>query len=793
MKLPASNWGSVRPQRQQARRFVGALMWGAAVFIVQASPARAGGHFQVVANRPFGARCNGPMGAIVIEEGQRRPGVTAAATMAAASAVQTQHSVTRLQRAARPLRVLASRGILRGPLDPRFPRIAVHVTPTGDLVLPDLVAAMQTQQSLGNPNNNIRVTFQGFDAGVQAAFQGYLQTAIPVAKSIYGSPAFDLDVTVINDSSVTDLQGGYYDVTTNEIHMAPPTGNLEEDTFVLLKLLLHAFHDDAFMFFDAWEDGFAGAAATAIQTTPGVSPGYNPYDPGPFYALSVYECQNQPPLGNSTFYPASGFGGMLVWRIAMARAAWLKCYIENPSFFARFNEEYYRRYSPSLAGDTASLKDIGALVLPSVEGMSFYEWYNNQWVLDTSIRTGPKLFVWNIPLRDAVALIVEHYVTDSTGNETPRGGQAYTVYWSYDFSVSLYAEEGNVIPVADSGESAGEGWLLPTFYNIGGPQRITVQVDLNNLRGYYPFPYGVRGYDPGEYNIYGALLGAIQGQVEISGAASATGIQAARGVWGKEIMNGNLRPAQVTVTYVAPSGDRTSRTVNVGWDSYMIVLRGGTHTTLSRTFSAGVHLISLPLYTLTPSAPDVLGLPAEKLLLARWDPRLGGAGRYRLWPDCEGFAPGKAFFIKLLTDHNLRVKGLVPDADSDFSVPLQYGWNMVGVPRTAPVNLSDLRVQVGLDPSVPFAEAVTRQWVQSTVYGYSMARGYQQATVLEPFQGYWVRCLVPSEVRLIFPGGAGRAAAPAAVGPSDSNTAGTASSTSRPSRGWGSRRPAKNR
>lgn len=764
------------------------------------SIAYAAPRFQVVANRPFGARCNGPLGAIIIEDAQTGVG-TAAATAATAavrvSAVQTQHSQARLERAARPLRLLASRGILRGPVDPRFPRIAVHATPSGQLVLPELAYTMQTGQAIGSPDNQIRVTFQGFDAGVQSAFERYLQTALPVARSLYGPPAFDLDVTVINDPSVTNLQGGYYDVSTNEVHMAPPTGNFEEDTFVLLKLLLHAFHDDAFMFFDAWEDGFAGAAATAIQTTPGVSPGYNPYDPGPFYALSVYECENQPQLGNSTFYPASGFGGMLVWRIAMARAAWLKCYIESPDFFARFNEEYYRRYSPSLAGDTLSLKDIGALVLPTVEGMSFYEWYNSQWVLDTSIRTGPKLFVWNIPLRDAVALLVEHYVTDSTGNETPRGGQAYTIYWSYDFSVSLYAEEGNVIPVADSGENAGEGWLLPTFYNIGGPQRITVQVDLNNLRGYYPFPYGTRGYAPGEYNIYGALLDAIQGQIEISGAASATGISASRGVWGREIMSGNLRPAQLNITYVAPNGDRTSRTVNVGWDSYMVLLRGGSHTTVSHTFPAGVHMMSLPVYTLTPSAPEVLGVPAERLLLARWDPRLGGAGRYRLWPDCDGFAPGKAFFIKLFTDQTVQVKGILPDPNLDFSVPLQYGWNMVGVPRTSPVNVSDLRVQVGLDPSVTFAEAVTRQWVQGTIYGYSMAHGYQLATVLEPFQGYWIRCLIPSEARLVFPGGVGASRASAIFSSTESTTAQDASSASSnassPSRRWGGHRPLKRR
>ncbi len=63
-------------------------------------------------------------------------------------------------------------------------------------------------------------------------------------------------------------------------------------------------------FYDAWEEGFAGAAATAIQTTPGVMPGYNPIDPGPFYASSVYEPQNQPDLGgtNSNCYTGTAGG-----------------------------------------------------------------------------------------------------------------------------------------------------------------------------------------------------------------------------------------------------------------------------------------------------------------------------------------------------------------------------------------------------------------------------------------------------------------------------------------------------
>ncbi|MBC7287664.1 MAG: hypothetical protein H5T86_06380, partial [Armatimonadetes bacterium] len=514
---------------------------------------------------------------------------------------------------------------------------------------------------------------------------------------------------------------------------------------------LHAFHDDAIFFFDAWEEGFAGAAAMAVQTTPGVAPGYNPFDPGPFYCLSVYECENQPALGGPSFYPPSAFPGMLVWRLAMARAAWFKCYIEDPEFFRKFNAEYYRRYTPALAGDTFGLKEIAASVLPQVEGMSFYEWYNRQWVLDTSVQVGPKLFTWNIPLKESVALIVEYFSTSGSGAETPLGGQAMTIYWSYDFSVSLYAEEGNVISVPASGEGAGEGFLIPTFFNIGGPQRITVQIDIGNLRAYYPYPYGMRGFEPGENNIYGGIIDAIDGSVDISGGAEASGVTVSRGVWGKEILNGNLVPTQLTITYRTPDGQPASRTVNVGWDSYVVFLRGGGQVTVTHRFPAGVHLMSLPVYVLTPSAPQVLGVSEDQLLMARWYPRMSGTGAYRLWPDLEGFAPGKAFWLKLFSPLDVEVKGIPPDPNIDFPVTLQFGWNMVGVPRQGAISTSSLRFQLGTDPSVSFEEAVQRRWISDAVFGYTMSRGYEKADLLQPFRGYWMRSLITAELRVLFP------------------------------------------
>ncbi len=688
--------------------------------------------FGNVDNTPFATRANGPVGAILIS--QPAEGVKLGQT-AASQAAAAQHSPLFLQRAAHTIQLLQQLGLKSAAARPRFPRTAYHLS-GGQVQLPDLVRAMQDPAQIGDPSNEIQFVFQGFDSAQETAFRSYLDNAMPVARQIYGPPAFDITVTVILDESLEEIQGGIYDVTTNEIHLAPLSGNFVEDTYILMMLVLNAFHDDLAFFYDSWEQGFIGAAATAVQVTPGVAPGYDPVDPGPFYCLSVYEAENQPALGNSTFYPASGFSGMLVWRIAMARAAWYKCYIEDPQFFANFNELYYHSFTEGLQGDVPGLKDIAASVLPAVEGMNFYDWYRRQYVLDTSIRTGSKLYTWNIPLEQAVALIVEHYVTDSSGNEAPRGGQARCIYWNYD------------------GTSAGEGYLIPTFFNVGGAQLITVQIDLNGLRGEYPYPYSVRGFDPGENDFYGGVRGGPEATIDVVGGFSSSGISAQRAVFGTSLSGARLQPAQLEITTTNPDGDTFTRTVNVGWDSYVIFLEGGGQSSATHTFLAGsngLQMITIPVLAEETDAAKLLGIPPGELLLARWEPGGVPSGRYEIWPDIAPFAPGRGFWIRLFCDVTVDLSGVIPDEAASYAVPVKLGWNMIGSPRLQPVPLAQLQVEVGTQAPVSFSQAVMNGWVQEGIYGYDQQSGYFLADTLQPFAGYWMRCLASGGARIIFP------------------------------------------
>lgn len=706
--------------------------------------------FRNVVNEPFATVAGGPPGAIVVEDSAMS---TAAAEASITRAIHAQHPVSALRRAEHSLRTLQRLG-LKGPqARVCFPRRMVHLR-DGDIVAGDLVETMQAGQALGDPGNELRFTFEGFSEADETSLRDYLSRALPVAYSVYGRPAFDLDVTVILDDDLDALQGGVYDASANEIRMTPLSGNLSEDTLILMVLVLQAFHDDAGLFYDAWEQGMAGAAATVIQTRSGVAPGYDPIDPGPFYALSVYEPQNQQTLGGPSFYPPSGWAGMLVWRVAMARAAWLKCWIEDSDFFRRFNAAYYDAFTETLPGDVPALRVLAAQVLPQVEGMPFQEWFQRQWVLDTSVRIGPGLFTWNIPLTQSVALIAEYFYTTHEGDEQPRGGQARTTYWSYDFRTSLYAEEGNSISIPTSGEGAGEGFLIPTFFNIGGPQNVTVQVDLDSIRLMLPFPYGERGFETGENNLYGSIIGATEGTIDVEGGSGLEDVVVDRGVWGDRITQGALSPRQLRITFINADEEQITRVFNVGWDSYVTFLPGGSQETLTHDWSAdgtGIHMISFPLTPLTQDLPELLGISSDRLLVARWDPRMSGDSKYRIWPRTDPVAPGRGYWLRVFDDASVTLEGVAESEQRPVTVPLSVGWNMIGPPRVGAVAVQDLELQAGAEEAVGYAQAVEGGIIQDGVYGYSADEGYEQRDELTRFEGYWIRCLRADGALLRFP------------------------------------------
>ncbi len=209
----------------------------AVAMLMVCAPLLAGNPFHNTDNTRWATRCNGPQGAIIIRD-DRVVSVQAGMQAALASAAGAD-----LVRAAHTVELLKRIGLASPRARAAFPRLVFH-TRNNRLQLPDLASAQAQPASLGDPANDLTFVFENWDPSEEAALRDYLNVAYPKAKLIYGPPAFNITVKIIRDPSIQELQGGVYDATNNEIRMPGLTGNFPEDTFILMILVLHAFHDD---------------------------------------------------------------------------------------------------------------------------------------------------------------------------------------------------------------------------------------------------------------------------------------------------------------------------------------------------------------------------------------------------------------------------------------------------------------------------------------------------------------------------------------------------------------------
>lgn len=634
----------------------------------------------------------------------------------------------------------------------------------GRLVLPEMERLQRTRGRLGG--GEITFSYQGWLPEDAAAIRAFVELMYPVAKRIYGDPSATITVRIVRDDTLRDsamhLRNGIYNASTNEIRINP-TGVLKDDMYSLTHLILYAFHDDALFAYDAWEEGFTWAATYAIFKYI-----YPDYDLGEsfktFYLLQLYELLNLPGIGNPRFWPASfdqlvaaNYSSvfpysLFVFRCAMAGAAWAKVYVENPNFFREFNAAYYQRYADGLAGHVPALKSIAAGVVPTVEGLPFDDWYRRQHILDTSVKDGRHFWIYSVPMWDAndgesrsLGMLLYYLQRDTAGNELPLGGTVKLTYYSWDFIQDYYAEEGNEAAIPSAGADAGVGAINPAIYNVGGAQKINVQATLDGLTRLVPWPYLVRGPNSNPNDFYGVTLDSDSGKVGVivgSGveqvadfSQAAFGLRAGINGWNK-----------VSVRITNSEGRTLTRQVNTGYDSYAAIVQGPRPpaATFTQRFPAGIHLMSVPAYPAVGDA-EALGVPANRLRLAHWDPTLvtGTDGyRYRTYPGTPPLAPGIGYWLILTQETTVSFQGNPLPQDQSFFIPLRAGWNQIGHPFLQAVPVSSLSVATDpADPesAIPLSTAVGRGMLSGTFWAYSQSEGYVAAQNLEPWRGYWIR------------------------------------------------------
>lgn len=247
----------------------------------------------------------------------------------------------------------------------------------------------------GNPTT-------GFTSAQIATMSSFYSKMYPILVQLYGPPAVSYTVTIVRD--LRYQSSNEFFPSTDEIRMS--------DTFypqLFTHELLHAFRNDYLLSSDAnwqydatlsgFEEGFAQAVSyeamnVYVQDYPNDSivPGNTLW--GSTYDWD-YDFQNVPELRGTNFWSDDG-GTLLHWtRYEMAAAAIRKLNIESPGFYARFNQEYYRRINanPTTVRPTQALiVDIIQTLVPTVEGMPAATWVAKQNIFYDQNVYGYKIF-----------------------------------------------------------------------------------------------------------------------------------------------------------------------------------------------------------------------------------------------------------------------------------------------------------------------------------------------------------------------------------------------------------------
>jgi hypothetical protein len=181
-------------------------------------------------------------------------------------------------------------------------------------------------------------------------------------------------------------------------------------------------------------------------------------------------------------------------------------------------------------------------------------------------------------------------------------------------------------------------------------------------------------------------------------------------------------------------------------------------------FDNGLALVSSPYYYTVDNTPTgapllittLLGIPQADVsdnafAFITWNAATQTYVYYPT-PPADTFHLGVGYFMQdtdaALTLALTNPNGLTAPQDSSgnykpYSIPLQTGWNMIGMPFTTSVDFTSLQVLDGTNlVNVPVAQSGTNPSLGGALWTYANGN-YQVVYTLDPFRGYWLRAFRP--------------------------------------------------
>ena len=438
----------------------------------------------------------------------------------------------------------------------RLDVLVAFLDSSGDPILPDL-EHLGERLAVGAEANELRFTFDSTQYPWSPDEVSRLTSALaqfyPVAKAVYGPPAFDITVNVVKDPTIG--YAGVYNRTLNTITLSNG-----ESLDALCHEMIHAFRDEFLAALSAYEEGMTRAAEIEVYDRLGLDNWLSGHD---YTYDRYYDALSTSAIGvRDGIYKETSTTFMLL-RYQLAGYAWGKATIENPSFLADFNRQYYGRAAdPLVRRDVSALRQIAASVQRTVEGRDFESWYDLQGIFATMPPEGCQLY------SRINQYTVDFFCRDSAGTETVQSGAL--IDWS------LYDHHGALMS-SGSATTSAYGWidtgLPPPDYSgrliVAGAVRGRPEISTSAMR----LPLG----DGGDYGVFGVVPSALLGTVTVSSldqsAASSTVQVTDGGFYARDLagLRGRFR-----ATLQTSDGRRLARRFTKDWGSYFLTMDCGT-------------------------------------------------------------------------------------------------------------------------------------------------------------------------------------------------------------------------
>lgn len=687
--------------------------------------------------------------------------------------------------------------------------------------LPVSVIIKGTPAATRGRDNDISLQFDtsgsgAFPTDYRALLESIFATVHPRLTAMFGSPYQGGVVRVANyDAEIGErdaVAGGYflYDPTAAvpaQIRFpiyADGVGTKPETVAVnFVHCLLLSYMGSRTLPNDAWREGLVRAATMNICRTPGALPSgldstaieqvlESTYDLGP-----TYDWQNQKGLVSSTFVapnlraanlPVGGStGGLYLVRYLMAGSAFQKVLVEYPTFAKELLSRYYASPATSLSTLGQSAVDAAAgLANSQVEGISWADWLDRQYILQSRLVPGTRTMVKVTPISSGLSgtdfgvFAFESHVfsVDKAGNESLGTDTIYPIYWGPDFTRFFGSAQDDRIDVAQ-----GYGSVVPNFADAFGGQPYRVAVDFgaqdDNLRTYLPAGAIATPANPTPANLYGTVTGTESDSsatydVRVTWAGGSATTPVTQFAFGARIATGNwtgsqrrvlvelLRTAQGNTTVVF------SRTVNKGPGPLALQLdMAGVSTIAGPAILPGLNLLGIVGEPLSADLPDIWGQGTDALI-AKWN---AASGRYDYAPTTGVVRAGQAYFCRSSAAHSPSYSAVLTNS-VPTSIHLRPGWNLISNPTDHVVNITDIQVAPASQFIRSWTDAVAEQLIGPNLFG--LVRGANDpvsgvpevgslvpVSTLAPGEAVFARVLASDGITLVFgTGTAGREGAP---------------------------------